>query len=111
MATFGITMVKDEADIVATTVTNMLAQVDHVIVADNGSNWFFSGAPDDRWGEQVSAIVQAAPGTEPTADELIAHCRAHLAGYKVPKTVDFVDAVVRSPAGKPDYRWARDLVT
>ncbi len=69
------------------------------------------GAPDDRWGERVSAIVQAAPGTEPTADELIAHCRAHLAGYKVPKTVDFVDAVVRSPAGKPDYRWARDLVT
>ena len=69
------------------------------------------GAPDDRWGERVSAIVQAAPGTEPTADELIEHCRAHLAGYKVPKTVDFVEAVVRSPAGKPDYRWARELVT
>ena len=69
------------------------------------------GAPDDRWGERVSAIVQAAPGTPPTADELIDHCRSRLAGYKVPKTVDFVDLVVRSPAGKPDYRWARDLIT
>jgi acyl-CoA synthetase (AMP-forming)/AMP-acid ligase II len=59
----------------------------------------------------VSAIVQAAPGTAPTADVLIDHCRSRLAGYKVPKTVDFVDVVERSPAGKPDYRWARDLVT
>ena len=68
------------------------------------------GVPDDRWGGRVAAVVQAAPGTDPSGDDLIAHCRGHLAGYKVPKTVDFVDAVVRSPAGKPDYRWARDLV-
>ena len=68
------------------------------------------GAPDDRWGERVSAIVQPADGSEPTADELIDHCRAHLAGYKVPKTVTFVDHVVRSPAGKPDYRWAKAVV-
>jgi len=69
------------------------------------------GAPDDRWGERVSAIVQPADGAEPTADELIDHCRVRLAGYKVPKTVTFVDHVVRSPAGKPDYRWAKAVVT
>ena len=68
------------------------------------------GAPDERWGERVSAIVQPADGSEPAADELIDHCRAHLAGYKVPKTVTFVDHVVRSPAGKPDYRWAKAVV-
>ena len=68
------------------------------------------GAPDDRWGERVSAIVQPADGTEPSPDELIDHCRAHLAGYKVPKAVTFVDHVVRSPAGKPDYRWAKAVV-
>ena len=69
------------------------------------------GVADDRWGERVAAIVQAAEGAGPSAAELIDHCRSHLAGYKVPKTVEFVDAVVRSPAGKPDYRWARALVT
>ncbi len=68
------------------------------------------GQPHERWGEQVVAIVQPASGTSPSRDVLIDHCRAHLAGYKVPKDVRFVDEVVRSPAGKPDYRWARQLV-
>jgi acyl-CoA synthetase (AMP-forming)/AMP-acid ligase II len=69
------------------------------------------GAPDERWGERVAAIVQPAEGASPSADELIEHCRGELAGYKVPKSVAFVDQVVRSPAGKPDYRWAKDVVT
>ena len=50
--------------------------------------------------------AMAASGRPPAADELTAHCRSHLAGYKVPKEVRFVDEVVRSPTGKPDYRWA-----
>ena len=41
-------------------------------------------------------------------DELVAYCKQHLAGYKVPKHLVLVDAVVRSPAGKADYRWAVD---
>ncbi len=69
------------------------------------------GAPDDRWGERVAALVQPAAGSEPTADELIDHCRGRLAGYKLPKTVAFVDEIVRSPAGKPDYRWAKEQVS
>ena len=48
----------------------------------------WSASPDERWGERVSAIVQPAAGAGPTADELIEHCRAHLAGYKVPKYGD-----------------------
>ena len=66
-----------------------------------------AGAPDDRWGERVVAIVQPSPGASPSADELREHCRSSLAGYKVPKDVVFVETVVRSPAGKGDYRWAQ----
>jgi acyl-CoA synthetase (AMP-forming)/AMP-acid ligase II len=64
------------------------------------------GAPDDRWGSRVVALVQPVAGRTPAADALASHCRASLAGYKVPKEVRFVDEVVRSPTGKPDYRWA-----
>jgi acyl-CoA synthetase (AMP-forming)/AMP-acid ligase II len=69
------------------------------------------GVPDERWGSAVTAVVQPAPGTQPTLEDLTAHCRAHLAGYKVPKHVVLVDEVHRSPAGKADYRWAIDTAT
>jgi acyl-CoA synthetase (AMP-forming)/AMP-acid ligase II len=53
-------------------------------------------------------VLAARPGTDvPTDDELRTHCRRSLAGYKVPKAFRWVDEVVRSPAGKPDYGWAR----
>jgi len=66
------------------------------------------GVPDERWGEQVAAVVRLTPGaTEPTLTELAEHCRDHLAGYKVPRRLTVVDAIVRSPAGKADYRWAK----
>ena len=64
------------------------------------------GVPDDRWGQRVAAIVQPREGVTPTLDELVAHCRDHVAGYKVPKEVHLVGEVVRSPSGKPDYPWA-----
>jgi acyl-CoA synthetase (AMP-forming)/AMP-acid ligase II len=66
------------------------------------------GVPDERWGSAVTAVVQPAPGTAPTLDELVAHCKQHLSGYKAPKHLVLVDEVVRSPAGKADYRWAAD---
>jgi acyl-CoA synthetase (AMP-forming)/AMP-acid ligase II len=69
------------------------------------------GVPDERWGSAVTAVVQPAAGTAPTLEELSAHCRAHLAGYKVPKRLVLVDRVVRSPSGKADYRWAVETAT
>jgi acyl-CoA synthetase (AMP-forming)/AMP-acid ligase II len=66
------------------------------------------GVPDDRWGSAVTAVVQPATGAEPTLDELVTHCKAQLSGYKAPKHLVLVDQVVRSPAGKADYRWAAD---
>jgi 3-oxocholest-4-en-26-oate---CoA ligase len=65
------------------------------------------GAPDERWGERVVAVVQPRPGTAPTLGELQQHSRVHLAGYKVPREVVLVESIERSPSGKPDYRWAR----
>jgi acyl-CoA synthetase (AMP-forming)/AMP-acid ligase II len=65
------------------------------------------GVTDERWGQRVAAVVQLASDHEPTLDELADHCRKSLAGYKVPRTLVLVDEVVRSPAGKADYRWAK----
>jgi acyl-CoA synthetase (AMP-forming)/AMP-acid ligase II len=58
------------------------------------------GVPDPRWGESVKAVVILRPGQAPVEHALIAHCRLHLAGYKVPKSVDFVDAFPLVPSGK-----------
>jgi acyl-CoA synthetase (AMP-forming)/AMP-acid ligase II len=68
------------------------------------------GAPDPRWGERVAAIVQKRPGFSPSLEELAAHCRERVAGYKVPREVHFVEQIVRSPSGKPDYPWAKQFV-
>jgi len=65
-----------------------------------------TGIPDDRWGSRVAAVVQPVAGAAPTAADLDAHCRARLAGYKIPRTYAFVAELVRSPSGKADYRWA-----
>ncbi|MFT4085763.1 MAG: AMP-binding protein [Gordonia sp. (in: high G+C Gram-positive bacteria)] len=66
------------------------------------------GIPDTKYGQAVSAVVQIAEGVdEPSPDELQEHCRATLAGYKIPRTIVFVDEVKRTPAGKADYRWAK----
>jgi acyl-CoA synthetase (AMP-forming)/AMP-acid ligase II len=64
------------------------------------------GVPDERWGSAVTAVVQPSAGAVPEVEDLVAHCKQHLAGYKVPKHVVLVDAVLRSPSGKADYRWA-----
>lgn len=69
------------------------------------------GVPDDRFVERVAAIVQPRPGTCPSLAEVQAHCRTKLAGYKVPRQLVVLDEVVRTPVGKPDYRWARATAT
>jgi len=66
------------------------------------------GVPHDRWGETVKAIVVARAGSAPTADELIAFARERLAGYKLPRSVDFVNVLPRTPSGKVLKRELRD---
>ncbi|MGH7804617.1 MAG: AMP-binding enzyme, partial [Candidatus Binatia bacterium] len=65
-----------------------------------------AGAPDERWGERVVAVVAVRSGTAVALDEIQAFCRERLAGYKVPRALVVVPEVLRSPAGKADYRWA-----
>ncbi len=58
------------------------------------------GVPDQRWGEAVKAIVVLRPGQSATADEIIAHARQRIAGFKVPKSVELVTALPRNATGK-----------
>jgi acyl-CoA synthetase (AMP-forming)/AMP-acid ligase II len=69
------------------------------------------GAPDERWGQTVAAIIQPRPGhATPTLESIQEHCRKHVAGYKLPRQLHEVELVQRSPSGKPDYRWAADVI-
>ena len=58
------------------------------------------GRPDDRWGEVPVAFVVLRPDATATSDELVEHCRVHLARFKVPKDIRFLDALPRNPSGK-----------
>ena len=70
-----------------------------------------AGRPSERWGNEVVAIVQLRPGFSASLADLLDECEKHIARYKFPKDVVFVDGVVRSPAGKADYRWAKEVAT
>jgi 3-oxocholest-4-en-26-oate---CoA ligase len=67
------------------------------------------GTPDSRFGERVAAVVEPVPGLPPTLDEVQDYCRAHLAGHKVPRQLFIVDKVPRTPSGKADYTWAKEV--
>lgn len=67
-----------------------------------------AGRPSERWGQEVVAVVALADDASATADELIEHASSVIARYKLPKAVVFRPTIERSPAGKADYRWARE---
>ena len=69
------------------------------------------GRPSERWGQEVVAVVQLRPGTDPTDDDLRATASVHVARYKVPKAIIRVPQVERSPSGKPDYSWAAAMAS
>jgi len=67
-----------------------------------------AGRPSERWGQEVVAVVALAAETDVAAAELIDHAAGSLARYKLPKAIVFRPTITRSPAGKADYRWARE---
>jgi acyl-CoA synthetase (AMP-forming)/AMP-acid ligase II len=69
------------------------------------------GVPDERWGQRVAAVVQTRDGSPPDLDSLQEHCRTKIAGYKVPREIHVVPEIRRSPSGKPDYPWAKEVAT
>ncbi|MGW7008300.1 acyl-CoA synthetase [Streptomyces sp. NPDC054933] len=67
-----------------------------------------AGVSDPRWGSRVAAVVQLCEGAaELTLSQVQEHCRARLAGYKIPRALVLTAKIQRSPSGKADYRWAR----
>jgi long-chain acyl-CoA synthetase len=83
-------------------VEDVLAQ--HADVADVA----VVGIPDERWGELVKAFVILRPGCSATGAELVAFARERLAGYKLPRAVEFVDDLPRTPSGKVLKRELRE---
>ncbi len=67
-----------------------------------------AGRPSERWGQEVVAIVQLRDGATPDEQSLLDEAATHVARYKLPKSFRFVPTIVRSPAGKADYRWAKE---
>lgn len=67
------------------------------------------GVPDEKWGQHVGAAIAVREGVELTFEDLDTHARKEIAGYKVPRSIWIVDSVKRNPAGKADYRWAKEV--
>ncbi|MBX5486523.1 MAG: acyl-CoA synthetase [Mycolicibacterium hassiacum] len=80
------------------------ALLSHPAVADV----VVAGRPSERWGQEVVAVVALVEGKTATPEELIEHAAQSIARYKLPKAIVFRPSIVRSPAGKADYRWARE---
>ena len=84
-------------------------EVEEIIVRHPAvANVCVVGIPDPYWGEAVHAVVVREPGAALAAEELIAFCGQHLAGYKKPKAVDFVDSLPVSGYGKILRREVRE---
>ena len=68
-----------------------------------------AGRPSERWGNEVVAVVRIRENHAATEEQLLAEAERHIARYKLPKAFVFVDEIVRSPSGKADYRWAKQV--
>ncbi|MEV0738968.1 acyl-CoA synthetase [Streptomyces sp. NPDC050549] len=69
-----------------------------------------AGVPDAKWGNHVAAVVELRAGAvRPSLDDIQTHCRSQLAGYKIPRQLVIAETIQRSPSGKADYRWAREV--
>jgi acyl-CoA synthetase (AMP-forming)/AMP-acid ligase II len=65
------------------------------------------GLPDERFGQRVTAVISLRPGADDPDDaDLEAYCKAHISGYKVPRTWVRREHLQRLPTGKADYKWA-----
>jgi lipoic acid synthetase len=68
-----------------------------------------TGRPSERWGNEVVAVVRLKAGATTTEESLLDVAQKYIARFKLPKQFVFVETIVRSPAGKADYRWAKQI--
>ncbi|GAA1767988.1 AMP-binding protein [Streptomonospora arabica] len=108
----GVTLLGRGSAVINTGGEKVFAEeVESVVKAHPGvADAIVVGAPDDVLGRRVAAIVAPVAQGALDAHGLRRHCRRHLAGFKVPRSVHLVDRVRRTAVGKQDYRWAAGLV-
>ena len=68
-----------------------------------------AGRPSERWGNEVVAVVRLVDGAAPDDESLLNEAAKHVARYKLPKKIVYVAEILRSPSGKADYRWAKEV--
>jgi O-succinylbenzoic acid--CoA ligase len=104
-----LTVLGRKSDLIITGGENVApAEVEAVLAEHAGvAEAVVFARPDPRWGEAITALVVPRPGQRPDPAELREHCRARLAGFKVPKAIELVDALPRTESGKVRRR---DLV-
>ncbi|MBN2033979.1 MAG: long-chain-fatty-acid--CoA ligase [Deltaproteobacteria bacterium] len=97
-----VTIVDRKKDMILTGGENVYStEVENVLYAHDAIlEAAVIGVPDPKWGEAVKACVVLKPGKKATQEEIIAFCKAGLAGYKAPKSVDFLDVLPRTGSGK-----------
>lgn len=105
MVRAGETAMKGGPTVRVTTGTKVLDENFHEVEPRSG----MVGVPDERWGSTVATVVRLREGRETTFESIQAHCQNEIAGYKVPRRLHIVDRIIRSPSGKPDYRWAAEV--
>lgn len=97
-----IYLVDRAKDMIVSGGTNIYpAEIEGVILQIEGiSDAAVIGVPDQKWGESVKAIVVLKPGYSVSEEEIISFCHQHMAGFKVPKSVDYIDKLPRNAIGK-----------
>jgi len=108
-----LTIIDRLKDMIITGGSNVYArEVENVILTLSGvTSVAVVGLPDAEWGERVVAAVVPSPDANVAEDDVIAHCRQSLAGYKIPKRVDLLDELPLTTYGKVSKREVKELLT
>ena len=86
-------------------------EVESILITHPGvQDCLVAGVPDERWGQRVCALVQPRDGHAISLEQLQAHARGALAGYKIPRTLHLVERIKRHPTGKVDAQWASGVL-